>query len=275
MPVVSLRFALGTAHSNYILDGLKSLDIYLKTNNPKDFRPTFRKKTCKDVHYFPDASFTSLDVSRLIFESNQAQTLCEYHRKGKANTFKADTVTELWSMGFKGKSVSTATEVTPPQEGHLHCGCPIREVAMEFFLWKTTCGLSSNPGLAGWIYAMKELAKQKPSTRSFWNKSIRNYTGLQAEDLISPDYGSDLFELCITLIQLHTQIQRLRILDAPVVVHVLFPDADNGNIEAAMVEYGIEAEVITKAVQLEKYWKELNAKRSVIPLPLITPTRKD
>ena len=248
------------------------MEIYLKTNDRKDFRPTFRKKAREDVTFLPDASFTSFYVTKLVFESIHQQTLCEYHRKGKDN-FRADTIVELFGVGFKGESVNDAKKLSKTQEGHLHCGCPIDEVAMEFFLWKTTRAFSSNPKLAGKLYTMEALAKLKPSTRAFWNKSIRDYTGLQTSDLLSPDYGSDRYAMRIAILQLHTQIQRLRLLKAPVVVQVIFPD-ETDCLPREIFQYGIETGAFVMAKELEQYWSELNAKRQVVPLPFITPTRK-
>ena len=216
-----------------------------------------------------------MDVTKLVFESSQKQSLCEYHRKGKGTTFKADTAIELFGMGFKGESVSDSSQVSEAQEGHLHCGCPLREVALEFFLWKTTRAFSSNPRLAGTSYAMEELSKLKPSTRSFWNKSIRDYTGLQTEDLVSSDYGSDEFAIRIALLQLHTQMERLRALRAPVIVEVIFPEARNGNTPDILLQYGMEAGFFVTAKQLEQYWGELKMKRVVFPLPMIPTTHKD
>ncbi|SRR5258705_2127861 len=254
---------------------MKSLEMYLKSNpeDPKLFRFKFRKQVREQVDFFPEASFTSVDVSKLVFKSSQQQALCEYHRKGKGSTFKADTAIELFGMGFKGESVGDSKQVAEAPEGHLHCGCPTREVALELFLWKTTRAFSSNPKLLGRSYTMEELSKLKPSTRTFWNKSIRDYTGLQVEDFLSPDYGSDAYAMRIALTQLHTQVERLKALRAPVAVELIFPDADDGNYSGNMLQYGMEMGFFVTSKQLEHYWDELKAKRKVFPLPLIT--RKD
>ena len=258
-----------------ILDTLKSLENYLKSpEDPKLFCYTFWKQARELVNFFPDAGCTSLDVSKLVFHSSQKQALCEYHRKGKGSTFKADTPIELFGMGFKGESVSDSSKVGEVLEGHLHCGCPIREVALELFLWKTTHAFSSNPQLAGRSYAMEELSKLKPSTRTFWNQSICDYTGLYVEDLLSPDYGSDGYAMRIALTQLHTQMERLRALRAPVAIQLIFPDADNGCIPE-MLQYGLETDLFVTSKQLKEYWGELKANRKVLPLPLIPTTRKD
>jgi hypothetical protein len=143
---------------------------------------------------------------------------------------------------------------------------------MEFFLWKTTRAFSSNPALAGRSYAMEELSKLKPSTRAFWNKSFCDYTGLQTEDLVCPDYGTLQYAIRIALIQLYTQIERLKMLRAPLVVDVVFPDLNN--IPQELTEYGMESGLFLLSQELEAYWGELKTKRLVSPLPFITPTRK-
>ena len=261
--------------TDHLVEALKSLEKYLKTNDPKLFRYKFRKQAREQVNFFPDASFTSTAVTKLVFESSQSQSLCEYHQKGKSHTFKADSVIELFGMGFKGEGVGDSSKVSDPKEGHLHCGCPIREVAMEFFLWKTIRAFSRNPALAGKSYTMGDLSKLKPSTRSFWNKSIQDYTGLDTEDLLSCDYGSEIYAIRIALIQLHTQIERLKALRAPLVIQVIFPEVATDNIPEQIRQYGIETGVLLVAQELEKYWCELKAKRQVPPLPFVSPTRHD
>jgi hypothetical protein len=259
------------SHTKHFLEALKSVERFLKSNDPKDFKFKFRKQAREKLEFFPDASFTSIDVTKLIFESVQSQSLSEYHRKGKDN-FKADTVIELFGAGFKGQSVSDSSKLSTLLEGH--CGCPIHEVAMEFFLWNTTRAFSSNPKLAGRSYGMEELSKLKPSTRTFWNKSIRDYTGLQTVDLLSPDYGSNAYAMRLALFQLHTQIERLKALKTPLVVEVKFPDLTNiVGISQEMLQYGIDSGLVNTSKALEQYWGEIKATRRVFPLPFIKPTR--
>ena len=113
---------------------------------------------------------------------------------------------------------------------------------------------------------MEHLGKSKPSTRSFWNKSFRDYTGLQTEDLLCPDYGTSEYAIRIALTQLHTQVERLKLLRAPLVVQVVFPDTEGDGF----IQYGIE----TGMKQAEEYWGELKSNRQVYPLPFIEPTRR-
>jgi hypothetical protein len=201
-----------------------------------------------------------MEVTKLVFETDRLQMLCEYHRKGKHN-FNPDTPTVLHGQGYKGQSVDKASKVEPSHEGHLHCGCPVHEVAMEFFFWKTTRAFSSNPSFSRRSYAMDHLWKFKPSTRSFWNKSFRDYTGLQTEDLLCPDYGTSEYAIRVALTQLHTQVERLKLLRAPLVVQVIFPDTEKDGFIPGMEQAG-------------NYWGELNSIRQVFPLPFIEPTRR-
>jgi len=147
-------------------------------------------------------------------------------------------------------------------------------VALEYYLWKTTRAFSTNPELAGVSYAMEPLSKFKPSSRSFWNKTLRDYTGLQVEDFIRPDYGTSGFAMRIALAQLHTQAERLKLLGAPVFIQMVFPDMDRDDFPQEIIQYGAETGFFTMSKQLEEYWGELKANRQVYPLPFINPTRK-
>jgi hypothetical protein len=75
-------------------------------------RVTYRRKARKDVNFFPDASFTSVGVTKLVFETDWLQMLCEYHRKGKHN-FKPDTDIVLHGQDFKGQSVDISDLPAP------------------------------------------------------------------------------------------------------------------------------------------------------------------
>ena len=70
----------------------------------KQFSYTYRRKVCEDVNFFPDVSFTSVEVTKLVFETDRLQMLCEYHRKGK-HDLNPDTTIVLHGQGFKGQLV--------------------------------------------------------------------------------------------------------------------------------------------------------------------------
>jgi len=166
----------------------------------------------------PEASFASVNFSKTIFESKGSKLfLCKYHCKGKNTTYKNDTIVKFVSTGFKGIDL----DKTPPI-GHLHCGGAIDEVILEFFLWKTSHVQSDNLAIDK-DFTIVGLEKLKPSTCSFWNKSIQDYTGLKTEDFISPDYSSPMYASCLAIIQLHTQIKCLKALCAPLIIQLAFP----------------------------------------------------
>ena len=252
---------------------MKALEKYIKSQKPKDLVHKFQKLAREHVGYLPEASFTSIETTKIVFESNVKQTLCEYHRKGKSTTFIPDTVIQLHGAGFKGRSVSKAEDVVAAKEGHLNCGCPVKEVALEFFLWKTTRAFSSNPALTK-SYPMEDLQKLKPSTRVFWNKSLRDYTGLLTEDFIAPDYGSPTYATRIALIQLHTQIERLKALKVPMAIQVMFPDAEIADVPQDLIQYGKETGVYLTGQQLLQDWNHITT-RVVFPLPFVRTSRKE
>jgi hypothetical protein len=217
----------------------------------------------------PEASFTSVDLSKTIFESKGSKLfLCEYHRKGKDTTYKNDTIVEFFGTGFKG--IDSDSDKTPPRVGHLHCGCAIDEVILEFFLWKTSRARSSNLAIDK-DFAMAGLEKLKPSTRSFWNKSIRDYTGLRTEVFISPDYGSPIYASRLAMIQLHTQIERLKALRAPLMVQLAFPtpEADK-DIPEDLRMYGQETGVYVTGEDMAAEWAKIHGSHPVAPLPFIS-----
>ena len=240
----------------------------MQTGDIKNIKFAIRRKARENVNYFPESGFTSADLSKCLFQSKNSQTLCEYHRKSKDTAYKSDTLIEFHGMGFRGESVKNAPDVRDPRPNHLHCGCPIDEVVLEYFLWKTTRVRSSNPAV-GTDFARSGLERLKPSTRAFWNKSIRDFTGLTTEDFLSKNYGSPLYSCRLAMIQLHTQVQRLKALHAPIMVEVSFPPPDISQIPANLIDYGRESGVFVTGEELAEEWKNICANHRVMPLPLI------
>jgi hypothetical protein len=229
-----------------------------------------------------------MDTAPLVFESKMTKLLsCEYHRMNK--NFKADTVIELMGMGFKGgedsaqqdgradsaqtegpSSGETSVTLKPPLlPGHFHCGCPATEVALDFFLWKTSRAFSSNPKLAGKVYRSTGLHFVRPSIRAYWNQSLRDYTGLRTEDFFGFDYGNPSYAMRISLIQLHTQIKRLKLLGAPVNITVDIMDQIDLNGSDHLLSYNAESGIIPTASDLEDTWKDI-VKRQVVSLPMLS-----
>jgi hypothetical protein len=195
-----------------------------------------------------------MDLVPVLFVSKKNKRIgCEYHRKGKQTSYKSDSVFEL--QGQVGKVVGNEE----PLAGHMHCGCPITEVALELFLWKTSRGFSTNPANAGNVYRMSAgLHMLKPSIRSFWNQSIRDYTGLFTEDFLAPDYGEPSWSARIALIQLHTQLVRLKLLGVPFEFNLKFKDRTLVNVPDVMREYGDQTEeVVMMFSVLEELWKKI------------------
>jgi hypothetical protein len=259
---------------------LEALKEFVRTGDGKGLSYTLRKNVRENVKYLPQAAFFTMESTPIIFEAKGSKrVMCEYHRKGKDTTFKADTLTELHGMAFKGsksegdlkkgEGVLKKNELqAPPLVGHLHCGCPAIEVALEFLLWKTSEAFSSNPMVAGTVYRMTDLHMLKPSVRAFWNQTLRNYTGLHNADFFGVDYGTPIYAIRLALNQLHVQIERLKVLGAPVNVTMDFTDKVNFNVSDEVVQYGLEVGAIMTSAQLEAMWEDI-IKRQVLPLRML------
>jgi len=200
----------------------RALTKWIQDRDDSGFWFTYRKLVREDVKFLPPAGVISLDLIPAIFASKKnKQIMCEHHRKSKDTAFKRDSAFELVGQIAMKLSADGKEEAFP---GHMHCGCPVAEVALEFFLYKTCRAFSSNPANAGRVYQMTDLHMLKPSTRVFWNQSLRDYTGLCTEDFFAVDYGEPTYATRIALQQLHTQIERLKILGVPIEVGLTFKD---------------------------------------------------
>jgi hypothetical protein len=111
------------------------------------------------------------------------------------------------------KSLShSAKDVTVPPEGHLHCGCNIDVVLLDFFFWKTW----TLNGVVGATMVTESLQGDlfSPRHRAFIAKAFIEATGLTVDDLYSSDIGTFNYGRAMAFRQLEALLRKINNINA-------------------------------------------------------------
>jgi hypothetical protein len=89
----------------------------------------------------------SKELALHIFLTVRGNYICRYHQKYRGHEqydgFDGNYVVKGVSYV---KTISKKGNEIPPKPGHMHCGCAIDDVLMEFMFWKTWTAMSMRPG---------------------------------------------------------------------------------------------------------------------------------
>jgi hypothetical protein len=110
------------------------------------------------------------------------------------------------------KKISKKNNTVEPEDGHMHCGCAIEDVLMEFLFWKTWTATSTRSNFRVSEGMRDELVPAR--LRAFINQAFKKMTFLTLEDLYSPEYGSLEYEARLRLKQAARVLRSVNINEA-------------------------------------------------------------
>ena len=141
-----------------------------------------------------------------IFLMAHGNYICRYHQKYRHHHQYDGYEGEYVVKGISFlKTVSKRSNGTNPQEGHMHCGCAINDVLLEFMFWKTWTAASTRPGFV-YVESLKdEIIPAR--LRAFITQAFRRTTCLTLDDLYGADYGTPQYEARIRLKQAARMLQ--------------------------------------------------------------------
>ena len=167
--------------------------------------PHLRRLIRENQAVTPEAATTSRELALECFTTLPMNVICPYHQKSDKS---GKTVDGGDGLKFVLNGVPRPRKTVPPaiaqklkkkasalykrsgqfrdprlREGFLHCGCPIDEVLMDFYFWKTW----SISGVADGKEVTESLGEQRltPRTRAFVVKAFEEATCLTIDDLYS------------------------------------------------------------------------------------------
>ncbi|KAJ2915827.1 hypothetical protein MD484_g4585, partial [Candolleomyces efflorescens] len=156
--------------------GRKQIKKYLESGDTKHFSVGTRRLAREIAEFLPEAATTNRDLATLCFLSAQGNYICRYHGHSRWNK-ECDSAILLVGVGHP-KSIGSPN----PPPNHMHCGCSIDDVLLDFIFFKTLRISSTNPNLAQFPQGM--LAETVPARiRSFMIELFKTWTGLTVDDL--------------------------------------------------------------------------------------------
>lgn len=155
---------------------------YLKSQKRGKFNETFRRTVLTVQHVLPEAATTTRKAALMVHSNSWKNLVCRLHiaSRNHPRDGQLHNNSQIHGVGHQ-PTHGTAENPAVPPPGHMHCGCLIDDVLLDFFLWKTLKICSTNPKLE----ADEGMAQQvmAPRMRSFFVAVFRQFSGLTIDDL--------------------------------------------------------------------------------------------
>lgn len=142
------------------------------------------KRAAREVQDFlPESAFLSKEIALTFHRASTKNFQCRFHTKNRGHT-QHDAIGVFVGVGY-GKQLS---QTAPPN--HMHCGCEINDILLEYYIWKTLTTVSSNPSFSNTKYPMNDDDILHPRIRRFWIHLWKEFTGLTIDDIYGEDAGT-------------------------------------------------------------------------------------
>lgn len=137
------------------------------------------------AEYLPEIGTTSFDVSLDLLCDRKENYKCLHHTKQRSKTaHKHDAVID--NDKHKCFGLVDLTGVGRPQrggplsdlDGHLNCGCSVKDAVLEIYLFKTMFGFSTNPAFSHLKFLWEPDTIIPTYVRAFLVALFRKSTGL-------------------------------------------------------------------------------------------------
>ncbi|KAF8885614.1 hypothetical protein BD779DRAFT_1442259 [Infundibulicybe gibba] len=173
----------------YLGRGEKFINNFLRTGGRQEIPVRMRKKIREIQELLPRAATTSKELAYSIFWTSQGNSICRYHQKFRGHKQHDGEHTGAAPYIVQGPAYSKSLKGTA-SPGHMHCGCSIDVVLMDFFFWKTWSVRSTHPDFEEVEESMRD--EVFPARmRSFVVQAYAIGTALELDDLYAINYGTE------------------------------------------------------------------------------------
>lgn len=164
--------------------------VYTSESNLKraeqGFSPSFRHAVREVRTFLPEAGYTSQKVAMLVHLTSSNNYICRYHQNHRGH-HKSDNLLSFQGVAYQKAIFRKKSDNRPPNKDHMHCGCFINDVLLEFLFWKTVSTQSTHHRQKETVHYMDDILTPC-NIRAFWVSHFKTTTGLTLDDL----YGMDL-----------------------------------------------------------------------------------
>ncbi|KDR76766.1 hypothetical protein GALMADRAFT_139648 [Galerina marginata CBS 339.88] len=173
------------------------LNSFNQTGVVFEIHPAIRSYCLTYAEFLPESAYTSREMALAMHWKEPGYLRCRFHRAPLLD-YPSDTTVDsdgnFKGVAFRPSGLSLTILTDPPLlANHMQCGCPIQDVLLEFFLFKTRRVNSSHPQYAVKSYSMN-MTVVPPPIRAFVCEGFRQDTALDIQDIYDQQYGQEGFE---------------------------------------------------------------------------------
>ncbi|KDR86184.1 hypothetical protein GALMADRAFT_1326095 [Galerina marginata CBS 339.88] len=196
------------------LEGLAQLELkrFQETGIVHDIHRDIRQFCIDFAEFLPECSHTSREMALAMHWKTPGYYTCRFHKSSypdKASFIDGNGV--LGGVSFRPSGFGMVTD-KPMLDDHMQCGCPIEDVLLEFFLFKTRRARSKNPMYKNHLYGMGR-TMVTPRMRVFICQGFRDDSGLEIQDIYNQEFSKNGVENrldALKAIKLLARVQKRR-----------------------------------------------------------------
>lgn len=164
------------------------------------FAVKYRRAARVVCGFLPEAGYTSRRVALLVHWTKKGNCICQLHQDHR--NFKSnDSASDFFGVAYEKTLNSKKDDNRTAKPLHMHCGCLIDDVLLEFFFWKTVTARSTHPKLKSLAWNMGK-AFTPTNIRAFWVSQFKTMTNLTLDDVygLGPDEAVRQFTIMARMI---------------------------------------------------------------------------
>ncbi|KDR67209.1 hypothetical protein GALMADRAFT_147404 [Galerina marginata CBS 339.88] len=170
--------------------GQLQLKLFTDTGVVHDIQPDIRQFCIDFAEFLPEGCYTSREMALAMHWEHPGYYTCRFHKSSYPDKASfVDGNGRLGGVSFQPSGFSTTTG-RPMIGDHMQCGCPIEDVLLEFFLFKTRRARSKNPTYMNQVHGMGNIMVT-PRMRAFICQGFRDDTGLAIQDIYNQECSKD------------------------------------------------------------------------------------
>ncbi|PPQ80933.1 hypothetical protein CVT26_014755 [Gymnopilus dilepis] len=158
-------------------EGSAQIIDFLQTGDARRIDVTIRQLAREYQAFLPESSDQTRALAMVIHYTETDNHQCRYHRTNRGKKESDGT----GKYRVEGVAYQADLASKKPRDHHMHCGCAIDDVLLEYYFWKRWKIRSRNPEVSD-EEGMKDLIIT-PRHRAFIVQSFQLYTLLGIEDI--------------------------------------------------------------------------------------------
>ncbi|KAG2011576.1 hypothetical protein CC2G_011676 [Coprinopsis cinerea AmutBmut pab1-1] len=193
------------AQEEWTEDGLEAIATFQRTKNPSAIPQRIREMVRESQGYLVESAITSREVAIEFHRSTRNNYVCRLHRLRRGGRPPVDGIvpgrfTTVEGTAYKNDT-GTKDKPADAKPGHMHCGCAIDHVLLDFILWKLVKIKSTNPKYSNIEEGLSKKEIFTGRQRTFVFTALSQLANLSVEDFYNTGAEFGTLEWEVTLLQ--------------------------------------------------------------------------